>query len=97
MAIQHFFGRFGKAFNCCGRNLAIVFSDSKIVKLKVFEFSNAGELQAVRAASQRAAVNHQQLRRSLDSVHDGFNAAANPCKTTHFGETKLVQAPCRAI
>jgi len=74
-----------------------VFADSEIVQLKMFEFSDTRQSQAVRSARQWAAINHQEFRCFLNCVYDGLNSTANPCEATHLRETKLVQSPSGVI
>jgi hypothetical protein len=94
---QQFFSGLSKALHGRIRDFAAVFTDSEIVQLKMFEFRNACQPQAVRSTRQRATIDHQEFRRFLDCIDDGLNATANASEATHFSEAEIVEASGRVV
>ena len=86
----------GQSFHCFLRHFAVVFTHAEFVEFEMFEFSNPNQPQTVRTTFERAAVNHQQLRRALNHGRDGFHMTADAGETTHFRHAELIQ-PTRCV
>ena len=91
LLLEQLLRRLDQAFDGRFANFAVVFAHAEFVKFQMFEFHNADEAQAVRAAFERAAVDHHELRRFLHRARDGFNVSADPGEAAHFRDAKLVQ------